>query len=90
MQFTIEHSKAAVGHDITVAVTRDNAQQIVRVITEYDSSQLGDDQLKPPANQYRRSWVKKGLSGPGQQHSLRVVATDQNGNQENAVEKWEG
>ncbi len=90
MQFTIEHWKAAIGHDIKVAVTGENGQLIARVIAEYDSSQIGDDQLEPPANQYGRSWTKKGSAGPGQQHTLRVLATDPTGKQENAVEKWEG
>ncbi|MGH9866885.1 MAG: hypothetical protein ACREAA_01805 [Candidatus Polarisedimenticolia bacterium] len=90
MRFAIEHEKAAIGHDITVAVTGENDQLIARVIIEYDSSQLGDDQLEPPANQYGRSWSKKGLAGPGQQHMVRVLATDSTGKQENAVEKWEG
>ena len=90
MQFTIEHQKATLGHDIRVAVTGEGGQPIARVITEYDSSQLGDDQLEPPANQYGRSWTKKGSAGPGQQHMVRVLATDSTGKQENAVEKWEG
>jgi hypothetical protein len=90
MRFAIEHEKSTVGYDIKVAVTGENGQLVARVITEYDSSQLGDDQLKPPANQYGRSWAKKGLAGPGQQHKVRVLATDSTGKQENAVEKWEG
>ena len=90
MQFSLGHDKAATGHDISVGVTGENGQLIAQVVTEYDASQLGNDQLQPAARQYARSWVRKGMAGPGQEHSVRVVATDQNGNQENAVTKWEG
>ena len=89
MKFEIEHERDIIGNQIRVVVSTEGDQRISCVSTEVDNFPAGNDPLIPPARQYRRTWRKQGQAGPGREHTVRVTATGQDGNQESAVEQWQ-
>jgi hypothetical protein len=43
MRFSIQHSRAVAGNDITVGVEADGPEVIARVTTNLDGFEIGDD-----------------------------------------------
>jgi len=89
MEFEITHDRDIIGNQIRVVVKAGEKQRILQVFVEADSSSIGSESLTPPVVMYARTWRKQGQAGPGRDHTVRVTATDSDGNQESAVEQWQ-
>lgn len=87
MEFTLTHTRKTIGQEIEVKVEADEDQKISLVRTEFDGSTLADDALASPTVQYDRTFEGAG-AGIGQQHTLVVTATDEDGNSESATKMW--
>jgi hypothetical protein len=89
MRFSLSHKRVVIGHSISVKVTATGGETIARVVSRLDGSKLGDDRLKPPEVQYERIFEQAGGAGPGQQHTLAVSATNDQGETQTASLRWQ-
>jgi hypothetical protein len=88
MQFSLSNTRDVVGHKIDVQVKADQGESIASVRTELDGFSLAHDDLNPPEVQYERIFRHVGRVTPGQNHSLEVTATNDQGMSEVASRRW--
>jgi hypothetical protein len=88
MRFSLSNKRALIGHKITVRVTAGAREAIAKVATELDGRKLGTDGLRPAEVHYERIFEQVGGGGPGQDHVLRVRATDTEGETRVASRRW--
>ena len=88
MRFTLGHSRAVMGQDISVAVEGGEGQIVRLVETDLDGFTLGQDTLDLPSVSYEREFRQAGDAAPGMDHKLTVVASDDQGRQERATRIW--
>lgn len=89
MRFSLSHRRVVIGHSVTVKITAASGEAIARVLTRLDGSKLGDDRLNPSEVQYERIFERAGGAGPGQEHTLTVSATNDDGETHNASLRWQ-
>lgn len=89
MKFSIQHQRAVTGNDIVVGIEAEAEEQISRVTTTLDGSDLGDDALDPPSVSYERQFLRAGGASPRVQHQLTVLVTDQDGKTKSVDRRWE-
>jgi hypothetical protein len=88
MRFNLSNKRAMIGHRISVKVTAKAGELIGKVSTELDGRKLGADTLRPAERQYERVFEHAGGGGPGQDHVLRVRATNTDGETAVASRRW--
>jgi hypothetical protein len=88
MRFSINQKRATIGHTITVKVTAGAKEQIKRVSISLDGRKLDAETLTPPEVQYVRVFNQVGGGGPGQDHVLKVKATNTDGRTAVASRRW--
>ena len=88
MRFNLSNKRAMIGHSIRVKVTAGAKELIAKVTTELDGRKLGADSLRPAELQYERVFEHVGGGGPGQNHVLRVRATNSDGETRVASRRW--
>ena len=89
MRFSIQHSRAVAGNDITVGVEADGPEVIARVTTNLDGFEIGDDEVAPPCVSYERQFLRAGEASPLMEHELVVTVTDTQGNTKSADRRWQ-
>ena len=89
MRFSIQHSRAVAGNDITVGVEADGPEVIARVTTNLDGFEIGDDEVDPPCVSYERQFLHAGEASPLMEHELVVTVTDTQGNTKSADRRWQ-
>ena len=65
MKFTIGHTRALAGNDVSVKVEADGDKAIQSVLTKLDGFELADDELENPSDSYERAFPGAGTAGPG-------------------------
>jgi hypothetical protein len=88
MRFSLSHKRVVIGHKITVKVTANAGELVAKVVTELDGRKLGTDALRPAEVQYERIFDQAGGGGPGQNHVLKVRATNADGETQIASRRW--
>lgn len=88
MKFTLSHSRALMGNDISVSVEANEGNTIQRVRTELDGSELANNQLVNPSDSYERKFSNAGTAGPGTEHTLVVSAEQDDGTTHSATSIW--
>ena len=88
MKFTISHSRALAGNDISVTVDADGGKAIQSVLTQLDGFSIGDDQLAAPSDVYQRKFVGVGTAGIGTEHTLVVSATLEDDSVHSSTSMW--
>ena len=86
MKIDATHARAIRGFLITVSVQAADSQVIQQVTTTLDGQQLGSD--SPSAESYNRSFNQVGFAGPGESHTLTVVAVDDQADEHRSVSNW--
>jgi len=89
MKFSIQHQRAIVGNDISVAIESEGDQVISHVTTTLDGFDIGDDELEAPSVSYERKFLQAGDASPHLEHDLVVTATDTQGKTISADNRWE-
>jgi len=89
MKFSIQHSRAIAGNDITVGTEADGDEVFSHVTTNLDGFDIGDDDIDPPSVSYERQFLQAGDASPHQQHELIVTVTDIQGKTKTANRRWE-
>lgn len=89
MKFSIQHQRAIVGNDISVAIEGEGDQLISHVTATLDGFDIGDDELETPCASYERKFLQKGDASPHLEHDLVVTATDTQGKTISADHRWE-
>ena len=89
MKFSIQHQRAIVGNDISVAIETEGDQLISHVTTTLDGFDIGDDELESPSVSYERKFLQKGDASPHLEHDLVVTATNTQGKAISADHRWE-
>ena len=88
MKFTLSHSRAVTGNDISVQVEADDGDALTLVTSELDGFSLAEDDLSPPDSSYDRSFNQAGLASPAMDHVLNVSATASSGKTRAATHRW--
>jgi hypothetical protein len=89
MKFSIQHSRAIAGNDITVGIEADGDEVFSHVTTNLDGFDIGDDDINPPSVSYERQFLQAGDASPHHQHELIVTVTDIQGKTKSANRRWE-
>jgi hypothetical protein len=88
MKFTLNHSRAFTGNDISVVVESDGEESIQRVETKLDGFSLGEDALEDSSESYERVFRGAGDAGPGIEHTLVVSVEQRDGKIHRSTCKW--
>jgi len=88
MKFSISHTRALAGNDISVTVDADGGAAIQSVLTKLDGFTLAEDQLAAPSDIYERIFSGVGTAGIGTEHTLIVSATLEDGHIHSSTSMW--
>jgi hypothetical protein len=88
LKFTVNHSRALMGNDISVSVDVDEGKSIQRVETKLDGFTLADDLLETPSDSYQRTFLSAGDAGHGTEHRLVVSVEQDGGNIHSSTSVW--
>jgi len=88
MKFTISHTRALSGNDISVKVEADNEKSIQSVLTRLDGFQIANDVLANPSDVYERAFKGTGTAGIGTEHVLIVSVELEDGNVHSSTSIW--
>jgi hypothetical protein len=88
MKFTISHTRALAGNDISVTVDADGGKAIQSVLTKLDGFTIAEDQLSAPSDLYERTFSGVGTAGIGAEHTLSVSATLEDGRVHSSTSMW--
>ncbi len=88
MNITTRHSRAFIGNDIEVAIAAD-ANEIIRTVTVVlDGFTLAEFEAQEGTQGYDRIFPQAGDAGPGEDHSLVVTVTEQDGRLHSSTTQW--
>jgi len=79
MKFTLNHSRALSGNDISVGMEAEGEETIQRVETKLDGSSPVEDELEDSIDSYQRVFSGAGEAGPGTEHTLVVTMEQDDG-----------
>ncbi len=85
MRISLKHSRAVVGHDISVMVDGEG-KDISTVKTVLDSVALANDSVN--AESYSREFHQVGSAGPFQDHLLVATAVGADGTSHSSQVRW--
>lgn len=88
MTFTFQIARDLIGSNISFIVKSDLGREIVRVRTNLDFVNQGDDRVNPASTHFERTFRQAGIAGPGMTHTLIVEAFDESGTVETATKIW--
>jgi len=88
MKFTLNHSRALSGNDISVDLEAEGEEKIQRVETKLDGFSLGADVLEDSSDSYQRVFSGVGDAGPGTDHTLVVSVEQGDGKTHSATCMW--
>jgi hypothetical protein len=88
VNFTVSHSRAFSGNDLSIKVAGSGDEDIATVTVTYDGFDLEEQELPPSTVSYERIFPQAGQAGPGTDHTLEVVVRDHCGKAYNSVTCW--
>ena len=88
MKFTLNHSRALTGNDISVDVEAEGEEAIQRVETKLDGFSVGEDELENSSDSYQRVFSGAGEAGPGTEHTLVVTVEQGDGKVHSSTCIW--
>jgi hypothetical protein len=88
MKFTLNHSRALMGNDISVNVEADEGKSILRVEAKLDGFALADDLLESPSDSYQRTFLSVGNAGSATEHRLVVSVEQDDGKVHSSTSVW--
>lgn len=88
MKFTVAHSRAFMGSNISVEITTDGDELIRSVNIELDGWAIEALVLDAGTSEYKREFSGVGDAASGMDHILIVSAMDQNLNPHSSTTRW--
>ncbi len=88
MTFTITHTRAFSGNDLSIKVLGGKDETVASVTVTLDGFDLEEVQLAPNVESYEKIFPQAGQAGPGIDHTLQVSATDGCGKEHASVTSW--
>jgi hypothetical protein len=88
MKFSIQHQRAVFGNNIVVTIEAEGEEQISRVTTTLDGSDLADEVMDSPSVSYEQEFHQAGNANADLQHQLTVLVTDPDGKTKSADRRW--
>lgn len=88
MQFVATHQRVFSGNNISVQVNAGSNESIQSVEVDLDGSTLDSQDCEPGTESYTRDFSDVGSASPGEDHTVVVKATDQNGTPHSATMRW--
>ena len=88
MKISVTHTRAVMGHDITVAVELDDKERLSWLEVTLDGLTLATEVLEPPRDSYERDFAQVGDAGPQLEHTLEVEAVDDARRTSRATMRW--
>ncbi len=88
MKFTLNHTRAFMGNDISVVVEAGDGESIHSVETKLDGFSLGEDVLESSSDSYQRVFSGAGDAGSGTEHTLVVSVEQDDGKEHSSTSIW--
>ena len=88
MRFSVAHTRAFIGNNLTVAVQADAKETIISVSVSLDGTELDAYQVQSGTESYSQEFAAVGSAGPGTDHTLIVTAVDADGQPHSSVTRW--
>lgn len=88
MRFTITHTRAFIGSNITVQVEADAKEGIRSVDVVLDGNTLGTSDVQQGTESFAEDFSAVGDASAGTMHDLRVTATSNDGLPHGSTTRW--
>ncbi len=88
MKFTITHTRAFVGSNITVSVEADEKEILQSVGVVLDGDSLDSGEIEPGTQVYTQEYSGVGEAGAGAEHVLTVTAMSNDGQPHVSITRW--
>lgn len=88
MKFTLNHTRALMGTDISISVEADEGKAVQGVRIELDGFDLAYDKLTRPSDSYERTFLGAGTAGHGTEHTLVVSAEQDDATTHSSTSVW--